>query len=65
MGSPNLRKYVRVYFAKKGTQCIRMWVRSSDGLESPIELTVRGNPRHTNERGIRNHSPEDEIIEIV
>lgn len=65
MGSPNLRKYVRVYFAKKGTQCISMWVRSSDGLESPTELTIRGNPRHANECRIRNHSPEDEITEIV
>jgi hypothetical protein len=64
-GSPNLRKCVRVYFAKKGTQCVHMWVRSSDDLKSPIELTIRGNPRHVADRGIRNHSPEDEIIEIV
>ncbi|KDR23919.1 hypothetical protein L798_11901 [Zootermopsis nevadensis] len=65
MGSPNLRKYVRGYFAEKGTQCLRMWLRSDDGLQSPIELTIRGNSRHTNARGVRRHSPEDEIIEIV
>jgi hypothetical protein len=65
MGSSSLRKHVRAYFDKKLTQCINMWVHPRDGLESPIELCVPGNPSPANIHRIRNRQPEDEIIEVV
>jgi hypothetical protein len=65
VGSPNLRKHVRAYFGHKVNHCVSRCMRSGDGLESPIELTLRGKHSPINERGVRNRSTEDEIIEIV
>ncbi|PSN57313.1 hypothetical protein C0J52_02115 [Blattella germanica] len=67
LGSPNLRKHVKLCFlTSKIVQTLCKWRRPSDELEAPIELVLRGKPGpSTQRRPNRTQSPEEEIIEIV
>ena len=65
VGSPNLRNHIKLCFSTKMFLNLCKWGHSTDNFESPMELSVRGKHRQSNQHTMQNHSPDEETIEIV